>query len=76
METIIVKPKNKEELELVSVLLKRMNIRAHVQKKTIIQKKKIKEQFLESLEGRLKEVQLHMAGKIKLKSWDEVYKDL
>jgi hypothetical protein len=67
METIIVKPRNKEELELVSSLLKRMNIRTSIQKKEIIKKKKAKAEFLNSLESRLNEVKQHMEGKIKLK---------
>ena len=67
METIIVKPRNKVELELVSSLLKRMNIRSAIQKKEISKKKKAKAEFLDSLEGRLSEVKQHMEGKIKLK---------
>lgn len=67
MDTIIVKPRNKEELELVSTFLKRKNIRSAVQKKELLKKKKAKAEFLDSLEGRLKEVQQHMEGKIKLK---------
>ena len=67
METIIVKPRNKVELELVSTLLKRMNIRTAIQKKEVIKKKKAKAEFLHSLEGRLNEVKQHIEGKIKLK---------
>ena len=67
METIIVKPRNKVELELVSTLLKRMNIRTAIQKKEVIKKKKAKVEFLHSLEGRLNEVKQHIEGKIKLK---------
>lgn len=76
METIIVKPRNKVEMELVSSLLKRMNIRSAIQKKEISKKKKAKAEFLDSLEGRLSEVKQHMEGKIKLKSWDELYNSL
>ncbi len=39
-------------------------------------KKKAKQEFLDSLPGRLKEVELHMQGKIELKSWDEIVKEL
>ncbi len=67
MDTIIVKPRNKEELELVYTFLKHKNIRSSVQKKAHIKKKKAKADFLDSLEGRLKEVQQHMEGKIELK---------
>ncbi len=76
METIVVKPRNKVELELVSSLLKRMNIRSAIQKKESSKKKKAKAEFLDSLEGRLSEVKQHMEGKIKLKSWDELYNSL
>jgi hypothetical protein len=67
METIVVKPKNKEELDLVFSMLKKMNIRSSIQKKEILAKKKAKEEFLNSLPKRLNEVKLHMEGKIKLK---------
>ena len=76
METILVKPRNKEELELVSSILKHMKIRSFVQKKEMAKKKKAKAEFLDSLEGRLKEVQQHVDGKIKLKSWDELFNSL
>ena len=67
METIIVKPRNKVEMELVSSLLKRMNIRSAIQKKEKSKKQKAKVEFLDSLEGRLNEVKQHLEGKIKLK---------
>lgn len=67
METILVKPRNKEELELVSSILKHMKIRSFVQKKEMAKKKKAKAEFLDSLEGRLNEVKQHLEGKIKLK---------
>jgi hypothetical protein len=76
METVLVKPKNKAELELVTAMLKRMNISAAVQKKQATKKKKAKEDFLNSLSSRLNEVKLHTEGKIKLKSWDELYSEL
>lgn len=77
METVIVKPRNKEELVLVSALMQRMNIPvSSACKKKLTPKKKAKEKFLDSLEERLNEVKLHMDGKIKLKSWDELYKEL
>ena len=67
METIIVKPRNKVEMELVSSLLKRMNIRSAIQKKEKSKKQKAKVEFLDSLEGRLNEVKQHLEGKVKLK---------
>lgn len=78
METLVVKPRNKEELAFVSDLMKRMNIRTSIQKKeaTVNAKKKAKEDFLNSLPDRLNQVKLHMEGKLKLKSWDELYNEL
>ncbi len=68
METITVKPRNKEEFALVATLMQRMNIpTTSANKKKSAAKKKAKENFLNSLEGRLDEVKLHMDGKIKLK---------
>ena len=75
METILIKPRNKEELQLDSKLMKGMNIKSVVQKEKPKLTKK-EQNFLDSLPKRLKEVQDHMDGKIKLKSWDEVYKEL
>lgn len=71
MDTIIIKPRNKEELQLVSALMNRMKIPSFI-KKT----EKAKEEFLNSLPKRLNEVKLHMDGKIKLKSWDQLSKEL
>lgn len=76
METIVVKPKNKEELEFVSTLMKRMNIRSTIQKKDATAKKKAKEDFLNSLPDRLNHVKLHMEGKIKLKDARDLMNEL
>ena len=76
METIIVKPRNKQELKLVSVLMSRMKIPSFIQKNEKAKKQKAKEEFLNSLPERLNEVKLHMEGKINLKSWDELSKEL
>jgi hypothetical protein len=67
MATLTVKPRNKKELEQVTAYLKRYNIPVSVKDKKAAAKKKAKEKFLDSLEGRLNEVKLHMEGKIKLK---------
>jgi hypothetical protein len=66
MDTIIVKPRNQEELTLVSTLLKRMDIRSRVVSAEKERKKKAKQEFLDSLPARLNEVELHMQGKIEL----------
>ncbi len=67
MDTIIIKPKNKEELELISTLMERMNISASVQKDKVKKLTKAEKEFLDSLPKRLQEVQDHLDGKIKLK---------
>jgi hypothetical protein len=76
MDTIIVKPRNQEEFTLVSTLLKRMDIRSKVVSAEKERKKKAKQEFLDSFPARIKEMELHMQGKIELPSWDEVIKDL
>ncbi len=76
MKTLLVKPKSKEEMELVSSFLKRKKISAVVQKKENLKKKKAKAEFLNSLEGRLKEVQLHLEGKIELKDARAILNEL
>jgi hypothetical protein len=76
MDTIIVKPRNQEELTLVSTLLKRMDISSRIVSAEKERKKKAKQEFLDSLPARLKEVELHMQGKIELQSWDELLKEL
>jgi hypothetical protein len=76
MDTILVKPRNKEELDLVQTLLKRMDIRAQVISAEKARKKKAKQEFLDSLPERLKQVELHMQGKIELPTWDEALKEL
>lgn len=76
MDSILVKPRNKEELDLVSSVLTRMNIKNSIQKTRQMKKKRAKEAFLDSLPERLNEVKLHMEGKLELKSWDEVKNSL
>jgi hypothetical protein len=76
MDTIIVKPRNQEELIRVSTMLRQMDIRSKVVSTEKERKKKAKQEFLDSLPGRLKEVELHMQGKIELQSWDELVKEI
>ncbi len=78
METLVVKPKNKEELAFVADLMKRMNIRTAVPKKEVPAsgKKKAKEDFLNSLPDRLNQVKLHIEGKIKLKDARDLLNEL
>ncbi len=76
MEAIVVNPRNKDEFELVSKLLKQMKIKSTVVKKSSLAKKNEKEEFLNSLPKRINQVKLHMQGKVKLKSWDDLKKEL
>ena len=66
MDTLLVKPRNQEELDLVQTLLKRMDIRAQVLSAEKARKKKAKKALLDSLPERLRQVELHMQGKIEL----------
>ncbi|MFT4094995.1 MAG: hypothetical protein QM640_15295 [Niabella sp.] len=76
METIIIRPKNKEELKLVSTLMERMKIPASIQKKKVKKLTKTEKDFLDSFPRRFKEMQDDIDGKVALKEWDEVYKEL
>ena len=76
MDSLVIKPRNKEEFAFVNQLLQRLDIRVKVVNEEKEQKKKAKKQFLDSLPGRLKEVELHMQGKIELPTWDEIKNDL
>lgn len=76
METVTIKPRNKKELELVTAYLKRYKIPMTIAVKKAAAKKKAKEKFLNSLEGRLNEVKLHMEGKMKLKDASDLLNEL
>ncbi len=76
MDTILVKPRNQKEFLLVSAMLDKMDIRSRVIQADKERKRKAKQALLDSLPERLKQVELHMQGKIELPSWDEVVKDL
>lgn len=76
METITIKPRNKKELELITSIMQHLSIPTSLSEKNSSAKKKAKEVFLHSLEDRLNQVQQHIDGKIHLKSWDELYKEL
>jgi hypothetical protein len=76
METLTVKPRSKKELEQVTAYLKRYNIPVSVKDRKTAAKKKAKEKFLNSLEGRLNEVKQHMEGKIKLKDARDLLNEL
>jgi hypothetical protein len=76
MDTIIVKPRNQKEFKMVNSFLKGMDIQSKVISAEKVRKRKAKEAFLNSIPQRLKEVELHMQGKIELPAWDDVLKDL
>ena len=66
METVLVQPKNKEELEVVKKFLQQRQIKMEVVDKKAKQRRK--EGFLDSLPGRLQEVERAERGEIKLKN--------
>lgn len=77
MQNIIIHPRNQEELQLVTQLMKRMKIKADivdVAKES--PKAKRKQEILESLERSAKEVTAALRGEIKLKSAREVLNEL
>lgn len=69
METLIVKPKNIEELRFVQTMLNRMRIKSEV--KELDKKKQLKKEFLDSFERRVEQVNQDLAGEIKLQSLDD-----
>jgi hypothetical protein len=73
MKTIVVKPRNKGEFELVSKMLKKMKIRTAV---SIQKEEKKKKRFLDSLPERLSQVKLHEEGKLKLKDAKDLLNEL
>ena len=78
METIIIQPKNKKELAVVSEFLERTKIKATVRKsrRKTVAGEKTKEEILDSIERGYKQAQLHAAGKIKLKTAKELLDEL
>ncbi len=79
MESIIIQPKNKEELIFVTEFLKRANIKSSVSlvTGTISQKEKDrKEEILEGITRGYKQAILHSEGKIKLKSAKQLLDEL
>lgn len=74
MDTLLVKPKDKEELLFVQSVLKRMRVKTEVLEKS--GKKRRKEEFLDSLESSFKDVERAERGEIKLQSLDEFLHEL
>ncbi len=76
METIVIKPRNKDEFELISKMLKKMHIRTSVLTQEKNKAKKSKIQFLKSLPKRINQVKLHEEGKLKLKDAKDLLNEL
>lgn len=74
MQQIIVRPRNQEELQLVTQLMKRMRIKADVEEE--MPKAKRKREILESIERSANEVNAALRGEIKLKSARELLDEL
>ena len=74
MQQIIVRPRNQEELQLVTQLMKRMKIKADIAEET--PKAKRKREILESIERSAREVNAALRGEIKLKSARELLDEL
>lgn len=74
MQQIIVRPRNQEELQLVTQLMKRMKIKADVEEE--MPKAKRKREILESIERSANEVNAALRGEIKLKSARELLDEL
>lgn len=68
METLLVKPKNIEELQFVQSILNRMKIKSEVFE--INEKKRRKKVFLDSFDNRIKQVNQDLKGEIKLQTLD------
>ena len=66
METLLVKPKNLEELQLVQSVLNRMKIKSEIFE--INEKKRRKKALLDSFDNRVKQVNQDLRGEIKLKN--------
>lgn len=68
------KPKNKEELLFVQSVLNRMKIKNELREKDL--KKHRKQEFLDSLEGRVEELNQAIRGEIELRTLDQFVDEL
>jgi hypothetical protein len=75
MQQVIVKPRNTEELQLVTQLMKRMKIKADVIEPTLSRTER-KQQILDSIERGAREVSAALRGEVKLKSARELLNEL
>ena len=63
---LIVKPRNEEELQFVQSVLNRMKIKNEVRENDV--KKRKKQEFLDSLEGRMEQLNKAIKGEVQLKN--------
>ena len=66
MESLIVKPRNLEEMQFVQSVLNRMKIKSEVMEMS--EKKRRKKEFLDSFERRVEQINQDLKGEIKLKN--------
>jgi hypothetical protein len=71
---LIVKPRNEEELLFVQSVLNRMKIKNEVREKDV--KKRKKQVFLDSLEGRVEQLNQAIRGEVKLKNAFDLLNEL
>ena len=69
MESLIVKPRNLEEMQFVQSVLNRMKIKSEVMEMS--EKKRRKKEFLDSFEARVEQINQDLKGEIKLKTLDD-----
>ena len=74
MQQIIVRPRNQEELQLVTQLMKRMKIKADVEEETSKQRKK--REILNDLQSSVHDMNDYFAGKKQFKTAQEVLDEL
>ncbi len=71
---LIVKPRNEEELRFVQSVLNRMKIKNELRETDV--KKRRKQEFLDSLEGRVKQLNKAIKGEVKLKNAFDLLNEL
>lgn len=71
---LIVKPGNEEELLFVQSVLNRMKIKNELREKDV--KKRRKQEFLDSLEGRVEQLNKAIKGEVKLKNAFDLLNEL
>jgi uncharacterized protein YkvS len=71
---LIVKPRNEEELLFVQSILNRMKIKNELREKDV--KKRRKQEFLDSLEGRVEKLNQAIRGEVKLRTLDQFLDEL